>query len=84
MKVIHIRNNNLGYEIVKLIANSVSRKNKHKVIEKNGNAYFTKGFILANTESIKKILDSLEKTEQYNFVKTFREEPFVSMYLNNN
>ena len=81
MEVIHIAQNTDGYEIVTLIANRISRKNHLTLIEKdNGEQHMTGGFILENTPEIRAVLDSVDKSKQYNFVKSIKVEPVAKLY----
>jgi len=83
MNVIHITPSmsETGYEIVELLANRYSRTNSMAVIKnKNGEILFTCGYILENTPIITNILDTISPSEQYNFIQTFKTEPFVQSY----
>jgi hypothetical protein len=80
MEVIHIAQNTDGYEIVTLIANRVSRQNHFSLIQKGDEVSYTGGFILNDTERIRKILDAIPKEDQYDFVKEFKVEPWVRSY----
>lgn len=83
MKVIHIAQNTDGYEIVTLIANRISRTIHLSLIEKeNGEKHMTGGFILNDTPEMRAVLDGVAKSEQYNFVMSFKIEPFVKSYYN--
>jgi len=42
----------------------------------------TGGFLLNDTPTIRNILDSIPKEEQYDFVKEFKMDPFVKFYYN--
>jgi len=80
MKILHITPNSNGYEEVNLLANKYSHKNSMAVIEKNGKTLFTGGFIINDTPEIRKVLDSIDKEKQYDFVKDFKQNPFVKFY----
>ena len=81
MKVLHITPSTDGYEVVKLLANRYSRNNSLAVIElANGEKHITGGFLIKNTLKIREILDSIPKNKQYEFVKMFKETPFVDFY----
>ena len=85
IKVLHIAPSSEGYEEVILLANRVNRTNHLSVIEKeNGKVYFTGGFIITNTPEIRKVLDSIPKDQQYQFVKDFKVDPFATFYLDEN
>ena len=81
MKILHITPNNKGYEEVTLLANRVSRKNHFSAIEKDGEQFMTGGFIINDTPEIRNVLDAIPKEQQYEFVRSFRMEPFVKFYL---
>lgn len=53
------------------------------MIERNGEKFFTGGFLINNTPQIRTILDSIPKEHQYEFVKSFKMEPFVKFYYEN-
>lgn len=80
MKIIHITQNNEGYEIVTLVANRYSKTNSMHVIEKDGEILVTGGFILNDTPELRSLLDSTEKEKQYDLIKSIVREPFVKMY----
>lgn len=82
MQILHITPSTRGYEIVTLLANSIDRHNSLAAIEKNGEQFWTGGFILNDTPVIRKILDAIPDDEQYEFVKSFKMDPFVKFYLN--
>jgi hypothetical protein len=81
MKILHLTPSTDGYEEVTLLANRVNRKNHFSVIEKDGVEYMTGGFILNNTPEIRKMLDSIPKSKQYDFIHSIKMEPFVKFYL---
>lgn len=81
MKVIHITPISEGYEIVELLANNVDRHNSFKVIKKDGQIFYTGGFIITDAPRIRAILDAMPKEDQYEFVKEFKMEPFEKLYL---
>jgi len=81
MKILHITPSTFGYEEVVLLANRVNRKNRLAAIEKDGEIYYTGGFLINDTPLIRKILDSIPKKEQYEFVKSFKMSPWVKSYL---
>lgn len=82
MKVLHITPSSEGYQEVNLIANRYSRKNQLAVIEYNGQESFTGGVLLNDTPAIREVLNRIPKTEQYNFVKEFKVNPWAKAYLN--
>jgi len=84
MKILHITPSSNGYEEVTLLANQIDRTNSLSAIEKDGETYYTGGFILNDTPQIRAILDSIPDSEQYEFVKSFKMDPFVKFYLNGN
>lgn len=81
MKILHITPNDKGYEEVTLLANRINRKNSFAAIEKDGEQYMTGGFIINDTPEIRNVLDAIPKEQQYEFVKSFRMEPFAKFYL---
>jgi hypothetical protein len=81
MNVLHITPATNGYELVTLLANKVSKTNGFAAIEKEGEQFMTGGFILNDTPEIRAALDAIPKENQYNFVKDFKMEPFVKLYL---
>jgi len=80
MNILHITPSSNGYEEVTLIANNYSRKNELAVIKKDNNILFTGGFLINDTPEIRKVLDNIDKSKQYEFVKTFKQNPFVKFY----
>ena len=80
MKVLHISPSSNGYENATLIANRVNSTNHLSVIEINNEQFMTGGFIISDTPEIRKVLDSIDKDKQYDFVKDFKIEPFVKSY----
>lgn len=83
MEVLHVTPSSNGYEIVTLLANAVHRNNTLAMIEKNGELFMTGGFLINNTPEIRAILDALPKEKHYEFVKSFKSDPFVKMYYYN-
>lgn len=81
MKILHITPNNYGYEEVTLIANRVNETNSLSVIEKNGKIFWTGGFLINDTPEIRRVLDSIPKEKQYEFVRAFKMDPFVKFYF---
>lgn len=81
IKVLHITPSSNGYEQVTLLANRYSLKNHLAVIKyKNEEVFMTGGFIITDTPEIRKVLDSIPKDQQYQFVKDFKVDPFVDFY----
>ena len=80
MKILHITPSSGGYEEVKLLANAVNRNNSLAVIEVNGEIRITGGYLINDTPRIRKILDAIPKEDQYEFVKEFKNDPFVKFY----
>lgn len=80
MKVLHIAQNTIGFEEVTLLANAVDKRNNLAVIEKNGQIYYTGGFLLNDTPEIRAILNNIPNKDQYEFVKTIKVDPFVAFY----
>lgn len=82
MNILHITPSSNGYEEVVLLANRMSRKNHLAVIEKNGQQFITGGYLINDAPEIRNILNSIPKNEQYNFVHSFKQDPFVRPYFN--
>jgi len=80
MRILYITPSSNGYEEVTLLANRMNRKNHMPVIEKNGEIFFTGGYLIADTPEIRKMLDAIPKEKQYEFVHTFKQDPFVRSY----
>lgn len=81
MKILHITPGSEGYEEVILIANRISRNNSMSLIEKNdGQRFMSGGFLINDTPQIRKVLDSIDKKDQYEFVQSFKMDPFVKYY----
>ncbi len=80
MKILHITPSSNGYEEVTLLANNYSRTNGLAIIERDGQKLFTGGFLINETAEIRKVLDGIEKSKQYVFVKDFKMNPFVKFY----
>lgn len=82
MQVIHISQTeqHTGYELVNLLANRYSRKNGFLVIEKGGEIFMSGGFVIEDNPLNRKVLDSIPVNEQWDFVKSFKVEPFEKLY----
>lgn len=80
MKVLHITPSSNGYEEVTLLANRHSPKNHLAVIVKDDEQYMTGGFLLNDTPQIREVLDKIPAEQQYDFVKSFKMDPFVKFY----
>lgn len=82
MKILHIaQNSKNGYEEVTLIANRINRNNHLAAIQEgDGSICWTGGFLLNDTPSIRAVLDAIPKDKQYDFIKEFKETPFVKFY----
>ena len=80
MKILHITPSSNGYEEVTLLANRISRKNGLASIEKDGGTHMTGGFLINDTPEIRTVLDTIDKDKQYEFVKSFKMDPFVKLY----
>jgi hypothetical protein len=79
MKILHITPSSNGYEEVELLANRISRTNSLAAIRKNGEVYYTGGFLINDTPSIRKMLDNIPRNEQYAFIKDFKMDPCESL-----
>ena len=84
MKILHITQKMNGYEDVELIASRVDEHNSLHAIEKNGKKFMSGGFIINDTPQIRKILDEIPKEDQYEFVKSFKMDPYVKLYADEN
>jgi len=80
MKILHITPETNGYEEVKLLANNFNEKNSLAVIEKDNKKFLTGGFLINDTPEIRKVLDSIPKEKQYEFIKSIKMNPFVKAY----
>ena len=80
MNILHITPSSNGYEEVKLLANSVNRKNQLAVIEKDGQVLMTGGYLINDTPEIRAILDNIDRDKQYEFVQSFKSTPMVKFY----
>lgn len=80
MKVLHITQSSDGYEEVILLANRHSTKNHLAVIVKDNKQFMTGGFLLNDTPQIREVLDKIPAKQQYDFVKSFKSDPFVKFY----
>ena len=80
MIVLHITPETNGYEKVELLANQIDRHNSLAAIKKDDIIYYTGGFIINDTPEICAILDTIPKDKQYEFVKSFKMDPFVAFY----
>ncbi len=81
MKILHITPSTNGYEEVVLLANAINKTNNLAAIEKDGQLFMTGGFLINDTPKIREILDTIPKSQQYDFVKEFKMNPFVKFYL---
>lgn len=81
MKILHITPGSNGYEEVELLANRYSRKNSMAVIKScDGQLNITGGFLLNDTPAIRKLLDSMPKEDQYDYIRDIKMDPFASFY----
>lgn len=78
MKILHITPSSNGYEEVTLIANRVSKTNSLAVIRKNGELLYTGGFLINDTPEIRNVLNQIPNAQQFEFVKSFKMDPFIS------
>lgn len=80
-KILHITPSSNGYEEVELLANRMNHKNHMAVIKlPNGDIHFTGGFLIQDTKEIREVLDRIPKDKQFEFVKSFKNDPFAKMY----
>ncbi len=80
MQIIHIAENSDGYEIVTLLANRIHRTNNLAAIQKDGQVYYTGGFLFNDTPTIRRIFDGIPKSEQYKFAQELKNDPFAKSY----
>lgn len=80
IEILHITPSSNGYQKVKLLANRLNKTISLAVIEINGVPYMTGGYLINDTPEIRKILDNISPEGQYEFVKSFKNEPFASFY----
>ena len=80
MKILHIIPSTNGYEEVTLVANAVSKNNDLAVIEREGKLSMTGGFLINDTPEIRAVLDGVAGDKQYEFVRSFKMNPFVKFY----
>ena len=81
MKILHITPSSNGYEEVTLLANRMNRKNHMAVIEKDGERFFTGGYLINDTTEIRQLLNNIPKEKQYAFVHSFKQDPFAKSYF---
>lgn len=79
MKILHITPSSNGYEEVTLVANRVSKTNNLAVIKKDGELFYTGGFLINDTPEIRVMLNQIPNHLQYDFVKSFKMDPFISL-----
>lgn len=86
MQVIHISQTQKesGYEIAELLANRYSKRNSFLVIKINEEIYLSGGHIIEDTPLNRKVLDSIPRNEQWDFVKGFKTHPFIKSYYDEN
>jgi hypothetical protein len=80
MEILHITPSTNGYELVTLLANAVNKRNSMAMIERKGEKFFTGGFLINDTPEIRGVLDSMPKDKQFEFIKSFKTDPFVKFY----
>lgn len=80
MKILHITPKTNGYKEVELLANAVNKNNSLAVIKDEEGLKMTGGFLINDTLEIRKVLDSIEKDKQYEFIQSFKMDPFVKFY----
>jgi hypothetical protein len=80
MHILHIAGNTNGYEEVELLANRIDRTNSFALIKKKGQKFMTGGFLLNDTPEIRALLDAIPREKQYEFVRSFKCDPFVKAY----
>ncbi len=80
MKILHITRSTNGYEEAILLANRINKKNNLSFIQINGEQFMTGGFLINDTPQIRAVLDAIPTEKQYEFVKEFKQDPFVKLY----
>lgn len=83
MEILHITPATNGYEVVTLLANAINKRNSMAMIERNGEKFYTGGFLINDTPEIRSVLDSIPKEKQFEFIKSFKIDPFVKFYYEN-
>ncbi len=80
MQVIHISDSQKesGYEIVNLY--QFSKTNGFYIIEKGGQEFISEGYIIEDTPLNRYVLDSIPKHKQLEFIKSFKKDPYVKQY----
>ena len=78
---LHVAENGRGYERVKVLANRVNEKNNLAVIEKNGEIFYTGGYLFSDTSTLYKLFDKIPKCKHYEFATLLRTKPFVKDYF---
>jgi len=81
MQVLHITPSTKGYEVVKLLANQVDRRNSFSVIERpNGDIHMTGGLIFEDTQLIRSFFESVAPDMVYELAQSLRIQPYVKMF----
>lgn len=81
MKILHVAQNSTdGIEEVTLLANRIHKTNTLAAIEINGDVNFTGGYLFNDTPAIRKIFESIPKSEHYKFAKMLKDDPFAKSY----
>lgn len=80
MKILHLTPTTNGYEEGELIANRISEKNQLALIRVAEGKRMTGGLIIEDTEQNRRVLDSIHKNEQYKFVLSMKQVPWVKAH----
>lgn len=80
MKVLHITSKTNGYEQVELLANRVNQKNYLAVIKKDGEVFYTGGFLFYDTPEMRALFDARPKNMHYAFASALKTDPFEKAY----
>ena len=80
MKILHITPSDNGYEVVDLISNKIDKNNGFSLIKKDGVLFMSGGFKINDTPEIRAVLDAMPKDKQYEFIKSFKMDPWAKAY----
>ena len=81
MKVLHVSENSNGIEEVTLLANRVSERNQLHAIERDGEVFYTGGFIFPDTGEIRSIFNVFAPPAHYELAKLLKVDPFEKLYF---
>ncbi len=81
MNVLHVSENSNGIERVALLANRVSEKNHLLAIQKDGEIYYSGGFIFPDVAEVSAIFASYHPDAHYELAKLLKSDPFKKLYF---